>query len=136
MDYIARLLLHIKFPIDLVSAQHWFQDQSASCGSRVLGLAFMHSGIAQSQQRLGIPDLGHMLGGQRKRDGALNIGSNWLECYTTGMFALPSPMSHVTNAAFAQALLRYGTGLLTLMIHLIRNRQLLTRGLQRLPPPS
>jgi hypothetical protein len=48
----------------------------------------MHSGIAQRQQRLGIPDLGHMLGGQRKRDGALNIGSNWLECYTTGMFAL------------------------------------------------
>ena len=33
-------------------------------------------------------------------------------CNTTGMFALSNPMSHVSSAAFAQARLRLGSGLL------------------------
>jgi hypothetical protein len=39
-------------------------------------------------------------------------------------------------AAFAQARLRPGSGLLTLLIHLIGNRQLLTRGPKRPPSPG
>ena len=49
-------------------------------------------------------------------------------CYTTGMIALPNPMSHVNSAAFAQARPRAGSasaqvclGLLTLPYTLTRN---------------
>jgi hypothetical protein len=34
------------------------------------------------------------------------------DCYTTGMFALPNLMSHVSSAAFAQGRLSFGSGLL------------------------
>jgi hypothetical protein len=57
-------------------------------------------------------------------------------CSLTGMFALSNSMSHVSSAFFAQARLRPGSGLLTLLIHLIRNRQLLTMDLKRASSPG
>ena len=57
-----------------------------------------------------------------------------ISCYTTGMFPLPNPMSHVSSAAFAQARLRAGSASAQACSHLIhmltRNYQLLTRGLK------
>jgi len=47
--------------------------------------------------------LGVMVGG------VLNFG---IWCYTTGMFTLPDPMSHVSSATFAQARLSFGSRLL------------------------
>ena len=49
-----------------------------SCRSRITGLALMNSGHCTMLSKT-IPGLGHMLGGLRERDGALNVGSNRLD---------------------------------------------------------
>lgn len=47
------------------------------------------------------------------------------------MFALPNLMSHVSSAAFAQARLRAGSGLLILFTRLLEIINFLTRSLEK-----
>ena len=59
-------------------------------------------------------------------------------CYTTEMFTLPNTMSQVSSAAFAQARLRPGSGLLRSahpIYTLARIHQLLTSGPKKAPLP-
>jgi len=56
-----------------------------------------------------------------RRSPAITGAPSWSLYYTIEMFTLPNPLSYVSSAAFTQAWLRPGSGLLTLFTHLLRN---------------